>query len=272
MTSRPASQPPSPSNSDVPYERERTSLGERFRSTSVYRDATEGFFNKSKNSSSSTPQAITSDYFDASAAAGVPSSGSGGACSALPSTASADLANATIFLENTRFMETTYDADRKRQYQALVRRFMNQLLYGCDRENECTVPTCWTARKRLAGLNPSGGGVGKGRKFTVLSARIIACHMASRENPYEGLCSGRPVSVGLTLDGKRKPNTGKGKLKAPKPLGLGDSWRGDVGQGKENDDDDDDEDEDDEKRMALQAASPIAVQMEDYQKICKGPQ
>jgi len=131
---------------------------------------------------------------------------------ALPSTASADLVAATIALTDLRHMEVIYDADRKRQFQALVRRYMNQLLHGCDREGICTVPTCWTARKRLAG---SGGtvGVGQGRKLTVLSARIMACTLACRDNPYEGLCDGKPVEVGLAVKDTKKVGVGHGKLR-----------------------------------------------------------
>ncbi|KAF8420173.1 hypothetical protein EV426DRAFT_566707 [Tirmania nivea] len=133
---------------------------------------------------------------------------------ALPSTASADLVATTIPLTELRHMEVIYDADRKRQFQALVRRYMNQLLHGCDREGVCTVPTCWTARKRLAG---SGGtvGVGQGRKLTVLSARIMACTLACRDNPYEGLCDGKPVEVGLAVRDTKKVGIGHGKLRIP---------------------------------------------------------
>ena len=111
-------------------------------------------------------------------------------------------------------MEVIYDADRKRQFQALVRRYMNQLLHGCDREGVCTVPTCWTARKRLAG---SGGtvGVGQGRKLTALSARIMACTLACRDNPYEGLCDGKPVEVGLAVKDTKRVDVGHGNLRTP---------------------------------------------------------
>ncbi|KAF8453294.1 hypothetical protein BGX38DRAFT_1268682 [Terfezia claveryi] len=133
---------------------------------------------------------------------------------ALPPTASPDLVAATVSLTDPRHMEVIYDADRKRQFQALVRRYMNQLLHGCDREGFCTVPTCWTARKRLAG---SGGtvGVGQGRKFTVLSARIMACTLACRDNPYEGLCDGEPVEVGLAVKDTKEVGVGHGGLQTP---------------------------------------------------------
>lgn len=132
----------------------------------------------------------------------------------LPPTASPDIVAATIPIEDLRHMEVIYDADRKRQFQALVRRYMNQLLHGCDREGVCAVPTCWTARKRLAG-NGGTAGVGQGRKLTVLSARIMACTLASRDNPYESLCDGKPVEMGLAVKDNKLAELGKGKLKTP---------------------------------------------------------
>ena len=146
---------------------------------------------------------------------------------------------ATITLDNPKHIEAIYDSDRRRQFQDLVRRYMNQLLYGCNREGTCTVPTCWTARKRLSG-NSKTGSVGRGRRLTVLSARIIACHLASREHPYEGLCEGRPVMVGLAVDSRKKPmdlytGKGKGRLKFSEPWSAdGDPWSIGMGLGKEN--------------------------------------
>jgi len=135
---------------------------------------------------------------------------------ALPPTASADLVAATISLTDLQHMEVIYDADRKREFQALVRRYMNQLLHGCDREGVCTVPTCWTARKRLVG-NGGAAGVGQGRKLTVLSARIMACTLACRDNPYEGLCDGKPVEVGLAVKDTKRVDVGQGKLQTLSP-------------------------------------------------------
>ncbi|KAF8476258.1 hypothetical protein BDZ91DRAFT_844889 [Kalaharituber pfeilii] len=136
----------------------------------------------------------------------------------LPSTATPDLAAATIQLRDPDHIEALYDVNRKRMFQLLVRRYMHQLLYGCVREGECTVPTCWTARKRLAG-DGSTAGVGQGRQLTVLSARIMACHLASRENPLEALCDGKPVPVGLGAKGRNLVGL-KARVKAP-PRGQG---------------------------------------------------
>lgn len=65
-------------------------------------------------------------------------------------------------------------------------RYMNQLLYGCQR-TRCGTATCYTFRKTLSrNTNAS-------RKLTVLSARIIACHLATQDDPFKALCHGKPV-------------------------------------------------------------------------------
>lgn len=65
-------------------------------------------------------------------------------------------------------------------------RYMNQLLYGCQR-TRCGTATCYTFRKTLSrNTNAS-------RKLTVLSARIIACHLATQDDPFKALCPGKPV-------------------------------------------------------------------------------
>jgi hypothetical protein len=76
---------------------------------------------------------------------------------------------------------------------------MNQLLYGCQREN-CDTPTCYTARKRLShGTNAS-------RRLTLLSARIIACNLAIQDDPLKALCPGKPVIPTMSADkNRRKP-------------------------------------------------------------------
>ena len=63
---------------------------------------------------------------------------------------------------------------------------MNQLLYGCHREF-CDTPTCYTSRKRL----PRNSGAS--RRLTLLSARIVACSLATQDDPLRSLCPGKPV-------------------------------------------------------------------------------
>jgi len=63
---------------------------------------------------------------------------------------------------------------------------MNQLLYGCQREY-CDTHTCYTARKRLPRNSNAS------RRLSLLSARIIACNLASADDPLRALCPGKPV-------------------------------------------------------------------------------
>jgi hypothetical protein len=64
-------------------------------------------------------------------------------------------------------------------------RYKNQLLYGC-KEPSCTTPTCFSCRKRVADVPV--------RRFTDLSARTIACYLASQDNPERGLCRHEPIT------------------------------------------------------------------------------
>lgn len=85
-----------------------------------------------------------------------------------------------------------------------MNRYKSQLLYGCDDPN-CLTPTCFSYRKRVADAPI--------RRFTELSARTIACYLASQDNPERGLCRNGPVtSLDLSEreDGKyfsRRPHT-----------------------------------------------------------------
>lgn len=59
-------------------------------------------------------------------------------------------------------------------------RYIYQLRYGCG-TSTCTVSTCFTCRKRLAGKAPI-------RRYSPLSARTLAVYLASQDNPEKGLC------------------------------------------------------------------------------------
>lgn len=63
-------------------------------------------------------------------------------------------------------------------------RYINQLLYGCQEPN-CTTPTCFSYRRRVTD--------GPLRKLTELSARTVACYLASQDNPEYGLCHNEPA-------------------------------------------------------------------------------
>ncbi|KAL4739418.1 hypothetical protein BDV11DRAFT_187690 [Aspergillus similis] len=72
-----------------------------------------------------------------------------------------------------------YRDERRRHFNLLVRRYKNQLLYGCQDPN-CQTPTCASYRRRVS--------EGPYRRFTDLSARTLACYLASLDNAETGLC------------------------------------------------------------------------------------
>ncbi|KAL5360449.1 hypothetical protein BJX96DRAFT_71322 [Aspergillus floccosus] len=69
--------------------------------------------------------------------------------------------------------------ERRRQFNLLVRRYKNQLLHGCQ-DPGCQTPTCASYRKRVS--------EGPYRRYTELSARTLACYLASLDNAEAGLC------------------------------------------------------------------------------------
>ncbi|KAL4886949.1 hypothetical protein BJY04DRAFT_176895 [Aspergillus karnatakaensis] len=76
-----------------------------------------------------------------------------------------------------------YRDERRRQFNILVRRYKNQLLYGCQ-NSTCQTPTCASYRKRMT--------EGPYRRYTELSARTLACYLASLDNAESGLCHSSP--------------------------------------------------------------------------------
>lgn len=78
---------------------------------------------------------------------------------------------------------------RDRRLRLLLRRFTNQIQYGC-RNTNCSTPTCLSYRKRNS--------TGPLRKYTDLSARTLACQLLedfSRggKEPLAELCPNEPV-------------------------------------------------------------------------------
>lgn len=59
-------------------------------------------------------------------------------------------------------------------------RYILQLRDGCGAEH-CTTPTCFTCRKRIVGRAPI-------RRYNTTSARTLALHLASQDNPENDLC------------------------------------------------------------------------------------
>ncbi|KAL7269397.1 hypothetical protein RUND412_007945 [Rhizina undulata] len=104
--------------------------------------------------------------------------------SVLPSHAPEVVVQNAIYVRAPGKIEAVVEAERRRGFQGLVRR---RLLYGCQRAH-CDIPTCYTFRKTL------GRTTNASRRLTVLSARIIACHLATGvDDPFRALCPGKPV-------------------------------------------------------------------------------
>ncbi|KAJ5380972.1 uncharacterized protein N7496_003400 [Penicillium cataractarum] len=76
-----------------------------------------------------------------------------------------------------------YRDERRRRFNILVRRYKNQLLHGCD-DPGCRTPTCASRRRRVS--------EGPYRRYTELSARTLACYLASQDDPESGLCCNNP--------------------------------------------------------------------------------
>ncbi|KAL5001824.1 hypothetical protein BDV10DRAFT_158784 [Aspergillus recurvatus] len=91
-----------------------------------------------------------------------------------------------------------YRDERRRHFNLLVRRFKNQLLYGCQDSN-CQTPTCASYRRRVS--------EGPYRRYTDLSARTLACYLASLDNAETGLCpnSSRVHTELFSQDPSRRP-------------------------------------------------------------------
>lgn len=76
-------------------------------------------------------------------------------------------------------------------------RYKHQVLYGCQDPN-CRTSTCASYRRRVS--------EGPFRRYTELSARTLACYLASLDNAESGLCRNTPRSSGefTALDTPRR--------------------------------------------------------------------
>ncbi|EPS43749.1 hypothetical protein H072_2266 [Dactylellina haptotyla CBS 200.50] len=112
--------------------------------------------------------------------------------SSLPSHAPPVIVQNTTTLRDIPSISSFSHAQRHRDFNALVKKYIYQLLHGCQRP-VCYTPTCATARRLLhASKAPAGSSSlsSSKREFTPLSARIIACQLATADEPYRGLCPG----------------------------------------------------------------------------------
>ncbi|KAA8909673.1 hypothetical protein FN846DRAFT_941797 [Sphaerosporella brunnea] len=108
----------------------------------------------------------------------------------VPASAPAIIKDNCIYIHAPNKIQSVVEDERRRNFQALVRRYMNQLLYGCEREN-CNTPTCYSSRKCLPRTSSAS------RRLTLLSARIMACTLASDADPLKALCPGKPIVPSL---------------------------------------------------------------------------
>ncbi|EFX01251.1 hect domain containing protein [Grosmannia clavigera kw1407] len=99
----------------------------------------------------------------------------------LPLDAPAELRELVADVENPRRVYAIHRASRRHNFQLTVQKYIVQLCEGCG-ASECHNPTCFTCRKRIAGQAPL-------RRYNATSARTLAVHLASQENPEVGLCA-----------------------------------------------------------------------------------
>ncbi|CAI7581667.1 unnamed protein product [Penicillium palitans] len=103
--------------------------------------------------------------------------------SKLPPNAPDALIKNTIEVSDPSRVLPRYRDDRRRKFNGLVRRYKAQLLHGCD-DPGCRTSTCASHRRRLS--------EGPYRRYTELSARTLACYLASLDDPETGLCLNVP--------------------------------------------------------------------------------
>lgn len=132
----------------------------------------------------------------------------------LPSDAPPELRALVIDIENPRRIYSIHRATRRHNLQLLVEAFIAQLRYGCGYD-DCPTASCFSCRRRLAGKAPI-------RRYSPMSARTLAIHMASQDNPEQYLCP--------KLELRKGPNDAiKPLIFGPKPRltrsDIGDSRR-----------------------------------------------
>ncbi|KZF21159.1 hypothetical protein L228DRAFT_240036 [Xylona heveae TC161] len=120
----------------------------------------------------------------------------------LPSNAPDILVKNTIYVRDRRRLWGVQQEERNTRFHLLVRRYINQLLYGCQNP-ACTTPTCLSCRRRITEAPL--------RKLTPVSARTVACYLATQEDPEKDLCPHQPVippdfETTLSLDQNHQSN------------------------------------------------------------------
>ncbi|ETS78086.1 hypothetical protein PFICI_10148 [Pestalotiopsis fici W106-1] len=98
----------------------------------------------------------------------------------LPSDAPPELKDFVIAIENPKRLYTIQRAIRRHDLQLLIEKFVVQLRHGCGLD-DCRTASCFSCRRRLAGKAPV-------RRYNPTSARTLAVHLASQDNPEQYLC------------------------------------------------------------------------------------
>ena len=94
-----------------------------------------------------------------------------------------------IPLSDPKLLFSNYHAQRDRRLRQLIRRYTNQIQYGCRNLN-CNTLTCLSYRRRNS--------TAPLRRHTDLSARTLACQLVEEytragKDPVVGLCQNEPV-------------------------------------------------------------------------------
>ncbi|RAL67255.1 hypothetical protein DID88_008021 [Monilinia fructigena] len=111
----------------------------------------------------------------------------------LPHDAPDELRKLTIDIDDPKQIYVIHNTRRRHHFQLMVERYIRQLRFGCD-STICHTPTCFTCRKRLA--LTAGRPI---RPYNSTSARILAVHLASQDNPERGLCRNPLVDSPIQL-------------------------------------------------------------------------
>ncbi|TGO11899.1 hypothetical protein BTUL_0099g00320 [Botrytis tulipae] len=129
----------------------------------------------------------------------------------LPQDAPDELKKLTVEVEDPKQIYVIHNASRRHLFHLMVEKYIRQLRYGCD-STLCHTPTCFTCRKRLALI--SGRPI---RPYNSTSARILAVHLASQDNPERGLCHNPLVDSPIQFS-KHVKASARRNLSGPKKI------------------------------------------------------
>ncbi|KAI9738749.1 MAG: hypothetical protein M1834_008256 [Cirrosporium novae-zelandiae] len=102
----------------------------------------------------------------------------------LPEEAPEILKKNSIWIHDRSKIFTIDGLRRRGNIIYLVKRYMNQMLYGCQNPS-CRAPTCLSYKRRVSQAPL--------RRYTLISARTLAFYLVSQDDPEKGLCPNRPL-------------------------------------------------------------------------------